>query len=36
MREYKEMCRTDVIQSERQVVELAREYFDLNERGGAA
>jgi hypothetical protein len=34
-KEDEEMHRTRVIQSERQVFELAREYFDLNEKGGA-
>jgi hypothetical protein len=36
MREDEEMHRTGVIQSERQVLELAREHFGLSERGGAA
>ena len=36
MREDEEMRRTGVIQSERQVFELAREHFGLNEKGGAA
>jgi hypothetical protein len=35
-KEDEEFRRTGIIQSERQVFELAREYFDLNERGGAA
>jgi hypothetical protein len=35
MREDEEMRRTGTIQSERQVFELAREYFGLNEKGGA-
>jgi hypothetical protein len=36
MREDEVMRRTGVIQSERQVLELAREHFGLSERGGAA
>jgi hypothetical protein len=36
MRENEEMRRTGVIQSERQVFELAREHFGFNEKGGAA
>jgi hypothetical protein len=36
MREDEEMHRTGIIQSERQVFELAREYFGLNEKEGAA
>ncbi|HEX2098289.1 MAG TPA: hypothetical protein VHF46_04455 [Rubrobacteraceae bacterium] len=36
MREDEEMRRTDVIQSERQVFELARELLGLNEKHGAA
>lgn len=36
MRENEEMRRTGVIQSERQVFELAREHFGLNDKGGAA
>jgi hypothetical protein len=36
MRDDEEMRRTGIIQSERQVFELAREYFGLNEKGGAA
>jgi hypothetical protein len=36
MREDEEMRRTGVIQSERQVFELAREHFGLNGKGGAA
>ncbi len=36
MREDEKMRRTGIIQSERQVFELAREYFGLNEKGGAA
>jgi hypothetical protein len=36
MREDEEMRRTGIIQSERQVFELAREHFGLEERGGAA
>ena len=35
-KEDEEMRRTDIIQSERQVLELAREHFGLNEKGGAA
>jgi hypothetical protein len=35
-KEDEEMHRTGIIQSERQVFELAREYFGLNERGGTA
>ncbi len=35
MRENEEMRRTGVIQSERQVFELAREHFGFNEMGGA-
>jgi hypothetical protein len=35
-REDEEMQRTGIIQSERQVFELAREHFGLNEKGGAA
>ncbi len=34
MREDEEMRRTGIIQSERQVFELAREHFGLEERGG--
>ena len=34
--EDEEMRRTGIIQSERQVFEIAREYFRLNEKGGAA
>ena len=30
------MRRTGIIQSERQVIELAREHFGLNEKDGAA
>jgi hypothetical protein len=33
-REDDEMRRTGIIQSERQVFELAREHFGLNEKGG--
>jgi hypothetical protein len=33
-REDEEMRRTGIIQSERQVFELAREHFGLNEKGG--
>jgi hypothetical protein len=36
MREDEEMQRTGIIQSERQVFELAREHFGLEERGGVA
>jgi hypothetical protein len=36
LREDEEYRRTGVIQSERQVFELAREHFGLNEKGGAA
>jgi hypothetical protein len=36
MREDEEMRRTGIIQSEWQVCEMAREYFGLNEKGGAA
>jgi hypothetical protein len=36
LREDEEMRRTGIIQSEHQVFELAREYFGLNEKGGAA
>ena len=36
MREDEEMRRTGIIQSHRQVFEMAREYFGLNEKGGAA
>jgi hypothetical protein len=36
IREDEEMRRTGIIQSERQVFELAREHFGLNEKGGAA
>jgi hypothetical protein len=36
MREDEEMRQTGIIQSERQVFELAREHFDLNAKGGAA
>jgi hypothetical protein len=36
MREDERMWRTGIIQSQRQVFELAREYFGLDERGGAA
>jgi hypothetical protein len=31
-----QLRRTGIIQTERQVFELAREYFGLNEQGGAA
>jgi hypothetical protein len=34
MREDEEMDRTGIIQSERQVFELAREHFGTNEKGG--
>jgi hypothetical protein len=36
MREDEEMRRTGILQCERQVFELAREFFGLNEKGGAA
>ncbi len=36
MREDEEMRRTGIIQSERQVFDLAREYFGLDQREGAA
>jgi hypothetical protein len=36
MREDEDLRRTGIIQSERQVLELAREYFGLEKRGGAA
>ena len=36
LREDKEMRSTGIIQSERQVFELAREHFGLNGRGGVA
>jgi hypothetical protein len=36
MREDEKMRCTGIIQSERQVFELAREHFNLNEKGGAA
>jgi hypothetical protein len=36
LREDEEMRRTGIVQSERQVFELAREHFDKNKRGGAA
>jgi hypothetical protein len=36
VREDEEMHRTGIIQSERQVFELAREYFGLDRQGGAA
>jgi len=35
MREDEEMRRTGIIQSQRQVFELAHEHFGLNEKGGA-
>jgi hypothetical protein len=35
MREDEEFHRTGVFQSERQVFELARDHFGLNQRGGA-
>jgi RNase P/RNase MRP subunit POP5 len=35
MREDEEMRRTGIIQCERQVFELAREFFSLNEKEGA-
>ena len=34
LREDEEMWRTGIIQSERQVFELARKYFELDEKGG--
>ncbi len=36
MREDEEMRRTGVIQSQRQVYELAREHFELDGKGGTA
>jgi hypothetical protein len=36
LREDEETRRTGIIQSERQVFEIAREHFGLNEKGGAA
>ncbi len=36
MREDEEMQRTGIIQSERQVFELAREHFGLGEKHGVA
>jgi hypothetical protein len=36
LREDEEMARTGVIQSERQVLEMAREFFGADDRGGAA
>jgi hypothetical protein len=36
LREDEEMRRTGIIQSERQVFELAREHFGLDSKGGAA
>jgi hypothetical protein len=36
MREDEEMRRTGIIQSERQVFEMAREHFGLNEKGGTS
>ena len=36
MREDEEMRRTGIIQSERQVFELAREHFGLDRKGGGA
>jgi hypothetical protein len=36
IREDEEVRRTGIIQCERQVFELAREFFGLNEKGGAA
>ena len=35
LREDEEMRRTGIIQAERQVFDLAREHFGLDERGGA-
>jgi hypothetical protein len=36
MREDEEVRRTGIIQCDRQVFELAREFFGLNGKGGAA
>ena len=36
MREDEEMHRTGILQSQRQLFEMAREYFDLDKQGGAA
>jgi len=36
LREDEEMLRTGIIQSERQVVDLAREYFGFDDKGGVA
>jgi hypothetical protein len=36
LRDDEEMCRTGIIQSERQVFKLAREFFGTNENGGTA
>jgi len=36
LREDEEYCRTGIIQSKRQVFDLAREHFGLNQEGGAA
>jgi hypothetical protein len=36
LREDEEMCRTGIVQSERQVFELACEHFGLDRKGGAA
>jgi hypothetical protein len=36
LREDEEYRRTGIIQCERQVFEMAREYFGLNEKGGVA
>jgi hypothetical protein len=36
IREDEEMRRTGIIQSERQIFELAREHFGLDRKGGAA
>jgi hypothetical protein len=36
LRDDEEMCRTGIIQSERQVFELARKYFKLDMKGGRA
>ena len=36
MREDEELRRTGIIQSQRQIFEVAREYFGLNEKHGAA
>ena len=36
LREDEELVRTGVVQSERQVLEMAREFFGADHRGGAA